>query len=299
MPKEITHWMVAERALALLPEGSALRRTLVRHRQAYLGGAVLPDTLLHVLRGPFHPTARNLGQGFHDQAGNSYAPLVLAERRFPDGIPPPLLAALLGVICHVEADATLHPYVYAATGSGCIGEHYRLETAIDVHFLRRGFEPAHRRLDRLLCPETRQVLVNAAGHLFDPEAKLPRQALEHALEQHCRCQAMYDRVFWKVAVRVLGRVCGAPYKQQRHLFYPVRRWKAMAIGAGKGGAWRHPESGELRGESVDELAQQAVERTAAVFCRIEKARSLAAALETPPGANLLTGLHGVIKGKSS
>lgn len=297
MPKEITHWMVAEQALAALPDQSRLKATLHQHRELYLGGAVLPDSLLHIFRGPFHPTALNLGHAFHDQEGNSYAPFIRAERRLAEEIPQPLLAAFLGVISHMEADATLHPYVYAATGSGGIGEHYRLETGIDVHFLKRGFVPMQRRLERLLCPATREALVAAAGHLFDPNEKLPRHALEHALDLHCRFQAMYDRAFWKVAVRVLGKVVGSPFREQRHLFYPLLRGDGMPIHVGGSGEWRHPETGEVRNESVDELVQKAVARTAAVFGRIEEAGSFAAALEEHPGRNLLTGLYGVRKGE--
>ena len=297
MPKELTHWMLAERALASLPNGCRVQRTISQHRKAYLGGAVLPDTLAHIFRGPFHPTARVLSQRFHDARGNSYAPLIRAERRFPDGMPAPLFSCLLGVICHMEADMALHPYVYAATGSA-IGEHYRLETGIDLHFLQRGAAPAHRRLDRLLCSSTKEVMVNAAGLLFAPDGELPRRALEHSLALHCRFQAMYDRTLWKLAVRVLGTLCGSPFKEQRHLFYPVRAAKGGMVEAGGDGAWRHPESGELRNASLDELACEAVERTVAVFRRIEAAGTLEEALSAPPGANLLTGLHGVVKGES-
>jgi len=298
MPKELTHWMLAEQAAAGLENGSRLKRIIGQHRQAYLGGAVLPDTLAHIFRGPFHPTARVLSHRFHNPSENSYAPLIHAERHHPDGIPAPLLACFLGVICHMEADAALHPYVYAATGSAGIGEHYRLETGIDVHFLRCGRAPAQKRLDRLLSGSSRDVLVHAAELLFNPEGELPRRAIEQSLALHCRCQAMYDRAFWKLAVRVLGRVCGPPFREQRQLFYPLRGWKFGAIKTGGGGLWRHPESGELRGESLDDLAQQAVERTVALFRRIEAEGTFAAALGRHPGANLLTGLHGVTKGDS-
>jgi len=295
MPKELTHWMLAERALSCLPAESRLRRIIVRHHAAYLGGAVLPDTLAHIFRGPYHPTARVLGHRFHDAAGNSYTPLIRAERRFPDGVPDLLLSCFLGVICHMEADIALHPYVYAATGSACIGEHYRVETGIDLHFLRRGAAPAQRRLDRLLCPPTKEVMLSAARHLFDPEEELPRRALEQSLALHCRFQGMYDKTFWKIAVRLLATLCGSPYQEQRHLFYPLRHSAIGKIAAAGSGTWLHPESEELKSASIDELAGEAVERTAALFRRIEEAGSFAAALSSHPGANLLTGLHGVVK----
>jgi hypothetical protein len=294
MPKEITHWMLAERALDGLPSDSRLRRIITAHRDAYLGGAVLPDTLAHIFRGPYHPTASVLGRRFHDAPANSYQPLIRAEARFPDGLPAALFSCFLGVISHMEADMALHPYVYAATGCAT-GDHYRLETAIDVRFLKRGKAPAHRRLDQLLGASTREVLVTAAGLLFDPEGELPRRAIEQSLALHCRFQSMYDRTLWKLAVRLLARLCGSPFREQRHLFYPLTGRGGRMIGVGDDVGWCHPETGELKSASLEDLAREAVERTVAVFVRIEAAGSLAAALVIPPGANLLTGLHGKTK----
>ena len=297
MPKELTHWMLAEQALDRLPSGSRLGAVIARHREAYLGGAVLPDTLAHICSGPYHPTARTLSQRFHDPPGNSYQPLISAEARFPEGLPPALFACFLGVVSHMEADIALHPYVYAATGGAGIGEHYRLETAIDVRFLRLGSAPAQRRLDRLLGASTKEVLVSAAGLLFDPEGELPRRALEQSLALHCRFQSMYGRTFWKMAVRLLARVCGSPFREQRHLFYPL--WGGGSIESGLEEGWLHPETGEWKRTSLDQLVSQAVERTVAVFQRIEATGSFAEALVAPPGANLLTGLHGVEKADKS
>ena len=295
MPKEITHWLLAERALASLPRDSGLKRLCTRHKGAYLGGAVLPDTLAHIFRGPFHPTARTLGRRFHDPSSNSYQPLIRAELQFPEGLPPGLLACFLGVLCHLEADAALHPFVYSVSGHAGIGGHYRVETEIDLHFLRRGEFPGERRLDRILLAPDRELLARAAGLLFDPEGELPQRALEQALALHSRFQAMYDRTFWKLAVRLLARTCGSPFREQQHLFYPLRVSGMGTIGGGDRIGWRHPESGKLRRESIDDLAREAVERCTHQFRRIEAAGSLSVALGDPPGANLLTGLHGVTK----
>lgn len=294
MPKELTHWLLAERALAALPEESALRRIIALHRAAYLGGAVLPDTLAHLVRGPFHSKAGSLSERFHNPSGNSYAPLIRAERQFAGPLPAPLFACFLGVVSHMEADAALHPYVYAAAGNRGIGEHYRIETGIDLHFLGRGERPPQRRLDRLLSASGKEALVSAATRLFDPEGELPRRAVEHSLALHCRFQGMYDRLFWKLAVRALGRVWGSPFSEQRHLFYPLRG-RAAGEASMAAGQWRHPESGEVSGASVGELARRAVERTVVLMRRIEEQGSLALALADHPGANLLTGLHGVAK----
>lgn len=282
MPKELTHWILAEKALHGT-EGSAAGAVIREHRKAYLAGAVLPDTLMHLFRGPHARIALDLAHRFHDPPHNSYRPLVAAAEAGP--LPPPLLSCLLGVISHMQADIAIHPYVFALTGASGIGEHYRLETAIDTAFLRRGHVPPARLMKELVTPATRVVLVKALGMLFDPEGKLPPQALEQALDLHCRFQGMYDRMRWKVVAGVLGRICGPPLRNQRHLFYPM--W---GVGKDEPGParWTHPASGKERTESVEELAEEAVRQTTELFRRIE-AEGLVPALSAPPGKSLISG----------
>ncbi|UFS70354.1 zinc dependent phospholipase C family protein [Geomonas sp. RF6] len=290
MPKELTHWILAEQALQRLGEGP-VKRTVQEDRHIYYAGAVLPDTLLHIFRGPYDPAARTLANRFHDAHGNSYLPIIRAEAAFPHGIPPKLMACILGVLSHMQADMVLHPFVYAHSGKGDIGKHYRLETAIDVRFLRRGLKPPAHRLTQLVNKD-REVLLEATALLFDPERTLPRQALEHALALHCRFQGMYSRPAWKLAAKALARVVGPPFREQQHLFYPLTRRGGGTTG-GDGETWHCPVTGDPHSASIEELSDQVVERTAALFTRIESTGSLAAALHDPPGGNLLTGRHGV------
>lgn len=293
MPKELTHWILAERALDGLGSEGRLRGTIQSHRNLYLAGAVLPDTLLHLFRGPHAPTALALAHRFHDSSGNSHSPLIRAESLFPGGLPPGLMACLLGVVSHMQADSVFHPFVYALSGDGGIGRHYRLETAIDVRFLRRGAHPPARRMAELVTPATWEILVDACGLLFDPDGLLPRRVHGRALELHCRFQGMYDRAFCKLAVMLLTGLPGSPLRERRWLFYPLGAAAGGVLAELETGEWRHPVSGELINATPDDLAEETVRRTVAAFERIEAQGSLAAALSDPPGVNLLTGMFGV------
>jgi hypothetical protein len=291
MPKELTHWILAERALAGLSDDSRLRKLILEHHDCYLGGAVLPDTLLHHVRSPHAVTALALARRFHDAAGNSFAPLIRAVQLFPAGLPPANLACLLGVVTHMQADIVFHPYVYALTGTAAIGRHYRLETEMDVHFLHGGATPAVRHVADLLSPASHPVLIETCAQLFDPDSQLPRQALEQALKHHCRIQGMYDSAFWKLAVRLAALLAGAPFSEQRHLFYPLAGAQEKLLGE-KAVEWRHPVSGELQRTSLEQLANDTVHRITALFERIETTGSLSEVLSDRPGENLLTGMHG-------
>lgn len=294
MPKEITHWILAERVLDELGENSHLGKVIRANRAVYLSGTVLPDTLLHLFRGPHSGVALRLADRFHDATGNSFTPLIRAETKHAGSLPPDLLACLLGVISHMLVDSTFHPYVYALGGVDDIGRHYRLETAIDVYFLHCGLTPPVRRLNELITPKTRQVLVDAAAMLFDQDEELPRAALEHALALHCRIQAMYDRTWWKIAANVLGSLVGSPFSEQRHLFYPLDASGAdLRKLIDSVHEWEHPISGAVVNLSADDLAEETVRKTAAIFKRIDERGSLSAALGDPPGVNLLTGLYAV------
>lgn len=290
MPKELTHWILAERALDCLGSGR-LRGVILAHHHCYLGGAVLPDTLLHLFRGNHAATALKLAGRFHDAPGNSFEPLIRMEERSPGGLPPATLSCLLGVVTHMLADITFHPLVYALAGSNGMGDHYRLETEMDVHFLRSGARPPVRHVAELLSPGVRPVLLESCALLFDPDGRLPRQTVEQALKLHCRFQGMYDRTFWKLAVRLLAGLAGAPFAQQRHLFYPLGQATGDMFNE-KTVEWRHPFSGEQQSSTLEELADRAVGRMVSLFRDIENTGSLAGPLSEHPGENLLTGMHG-------
>jgi hypothetical protein len=294
MPKEMTHWILAQATACELGSDSRLAGIIRKHRSAYLGGAVLPDTLLHLFRGPYARPALKLAHDFHDAYGNSFAPLIRVEANHAGGLPDDLLACLLGVASHMLADIVFHPFVFALSGTHDIGQHYRMETALDVHFLRRGTIPPVRRLTEVVTSETRAALIKTAGMLFDPGKELPEQALEQALALHCRFQGMYDRTGWKIAALILGHLCGSPFREQRHLFYPLGESGNEYVDyLGGVTEWNHPVSGDLISSSIDDLARETLQRSVAIFSSIEERGSLAAALSDCPGANLLTGLHGI------
>lgn len=292
MPKELTHWILAERALAGLDTDSRTAEIIRAHRGLYLAGAVLPDTLLHLFRGPYAAVAPALAHNFHDTGDNCYIPLIRIEQEFPDGLPTWLLACLLGVLTHMQGDIIFHPFVFGVTGNSTMGRHYRMETAIDIYLMRRGAIVPTKHLRTLITPQVREELVIAGTLLFDPQGKLHPSAMGEALDLHCLFQGKYDQLFWKLVAHISGRLPGSPLTDKRHLFYPLRRSRDDMMIADSD-SWLHPVTGKRHTATIDELADQAVLRTIAAMNDIEQLGSLAAALSKAPGENLLTGMHGV------
>lgn len=283
--------MLAEKSLEQLESTGALQELIMAHSNLYLAGAVLPDTLLHLFYGPWSKQALMLACQFHDTADNSFMPLIKAETKFPHGMPAPLMACLLGVICHIQADVVLHPFVYAKSGVEDMGRHYHVETAIDCHLVQSCRMRSGRRLVEMVQPANCKDILAALSLLFDPGATLPEAVLKQALQLHCRLQSLYDNTFWKLAVRGLALLPIHFFRQNRHLFYPLLHGaKADSTLAGQ---WRHPVTAEQMNKSLDDLLKEAVSSTVAVLRRIEQSGSLADALIYPPGGNLLTGMYGV------
>jgi hypothetical protein len=191
----------------------------------------------------------------------------------------------------MQVDIVFHPFVYALTGTAGIGRHYRIETDMDIHFLKCGSGTKVRHVADLMSTAARSVLLDAGALLFDPDGRLPRQELERALKLHCRIQGLYDLTICKLAVRFAALLPGAPFSDRRHLFYPMAGLRKDSFGEAAV-EWRHLVSGEPRRTSLEQLAADAVQRMTTLFERMEAAGSLAAVLTDSPGENLLTGMHG-------
>jgi hypothetical protein len=293
MPKELTHWLLATRIYEGLPDQGRLKTAIGGNLPAYLLGAVLPDTLLHLFRGPHSSTARALSHAFHDSVGNSFAPLIHAEDTYPEGLPPAMLACFLGVITHMETDIVFHPLVYALTGSGGIGRHYRIETDIDRCFLDSGTLSAISHVADLIGSDTHDTVIEACARIFDPERTLPQAALKDSLALHGHIQGMYDSTFWKLAARILAIVKGAPFRDQQHLFYPIFPWARAPFTPDGSIEWKHPVTGKQQHCSLMNLADRVVEKTIDLFGQIGETGSLARTLGSRPAENMLTGLPGI------
>ena len=256
MPKELTHWWLAAEAVQQLPLDRTIRQLLEEHQSAYLVGSVLPDTLLHLVRGPWSATALKLVQSFHEPPGNSFTPLLrYLEQHSP--LSPAATACLLGVAAHMEADIAFHPYICALSGDD-LGRHYQIETELDLYLLHTGRQPPAWRLQELLRKEVVEVAVSVLEGVFDPQSHLPRAVVQQTLHLHSRIQGMYGSPYWQLTARLLGMLPLPSLKRWQKLFYPlhwrkgqVRQWPAR---------WRHRVTGQERGDTPDGLIVEACNR---------------------------------------
>lgn len=286
MPKELLHWWLAAASQQRLPLDRTTRHLLEEQQAAYLIGAVLPDTLLHLLGGGQHAMARQLASTFHDNPLHSYTPLLNFLARTPQPTPAQQ-ACLLGIASHIETDVVFHPFVYALSGND-LGRHYRVETDLDLWLLHSGRQPPELELNELLSEETTAAAATVLAGVFDPQAILTAATIDEALRQHVLIQARYGSAGWQLLSRLLGLLPGTPFHRWQHLFYPLFSWR-------KGRPiqwptrWNHPVNGGERGDTPQGLLTEALTRIASLL-RTADESGIRAALRKQPGENLLTGL---------
>lgn len=312
MPKELTHWWLAAEAVEQLAPDSPLRKLLHQEWQLYLTGAVLPDTLLHLVTGNCSATALASADRFHDPPGSSYQPLIRfledqgsgtkgqtpddpcpldtcstqAERSRSLTLDPAIIACLLGVAAHIEADIVCHPFVYALAGTD-MARHYTVETGLDLWLLATDHKPPVLQLRDLVDQRAQDTAVTVLGGLFDPAGVMPKQALQQALSLHCLIQGMYGSLGWQLAAGLLA-LLPVPFLRSRHkLFYPLG-WKRGRTGDWPE-RWQHPVNGVTSTKGPQELMNDAVAKIARMLAQVE-VLGIAEAFAAQAGENLLTGL---------
>lgn len=284
MPKELTHWWLAAEAVRQLPLDHGTRLLLEDQQAAYLVGAVLPDTLLHLVLGRWSATALQLSRDFHQPPGNSFRPLLTFAENSP--LTPGVIACLLGVASHIEADIVFHPYICALAGDH-IGRHYQLETELDLYLLSEGKQPPVWRLNEILAGEVSEQAFMVLRGVFDPEGRLPDEVLQHALQLHGQIQGMYGTPPWQLLARILGLVPNYWLRSFQKLFYPFN-WQR---GRSKNWPdhWKHQVTGQERGDTPDGLMVDACNRITELLRRVDQ-QGLIQSFRTHPGENLITGL---------
>lgn len=286
MPKEILHWWLASAAQQRLPLDRATRQLLEEQQAAYLVGAVLPDTLLHLQGDGQHALARHLADRFHDSQTHCYAPLLSFAAKNPP-LTPAQQACLLGIACHIETDIVFHPFVYALSGND-LGRHYRVETDLDLWLLHSNRRPPELELRELMTEETVDAAATVLAGVFDPQTLLPAAIIADALRRHAVIQARYGSIPWQLLARLLGLLPGTPFHRWQHLFYPVFNWR-QGRPVQWPARWNHPTNGNERGDTPQGLLIEALSRITDLLRAVDE-HGLATALRKQPGENLLTGL---------
>lgn len=110
MPRELTHWLIAEEAADRLADGP-LSAAISCNRDAYLLGAVAPDSAFYALLGRQHEVLQRIAAAVHGADGHD------SLRWVPTHATEAGWAFVAGACTHLATDAVFHPFVYYFSGS--------------------------------------------------------------------------------------------------------------------------------------------------------------------------------------
>ncbi len=273
MPKEITHWTLAERAFRRLEETSPLKPILLSYKHLYLCGAVILDSPLYAQFGNGAAWIRGRSEKLHDTAENAFD---CVASIFKTPLPVPLeavLALLLGITTHIYVDATFHPLVcYFSGASDTVDEkrrrkaqarHHTLEAYLDVYFASRS--PFS--LETTFSAFFNAIEIPRAG-FFQVLSALYRikeaASVQKALSLHALLQPLFHRVLFRKMLEILNRLPGVNLEAVVSNFYPLNPFRANWLFPGPI-FYRDPVTGDARHVSVETLERDALESIQEAF----------------------------------
>jgi len=286
MPKDITHWIVAEKTAARMNE-SPLGKSALECPGPLKLGAVFPDMPLYLTGRSGHARlAETVGHEYHGTRGaDTYNLLrtildhLIKKNQSVQKSNTALRAFLFGVACHLQTDITFHPLVFYFTGnyhhpgpnqrSRAVRSHRRFEVLLDLHVCELidqtpwGFQAV--RFWKNF--EIRDLL---SWTRSDPVHQQRYSMLLRAIKKYLFVQ----RLFTHPAASRLA--AGAhPFlpdagKEITGLFYWSASTQCMERFR-KQWQYLHPVTGEARSASTRELMDQAVEASELLCSRLDTA----------------------------
>ena len=281
MPKEITHWLLAEEVSRRL-RGTPFEEPLRRNGNILRIGAIVHDAPYYYLKPDRGTRFGDLPRKLHGTADDAYeliGALLSYTLERPGQDREPLLALLVGLVTHLFADALMHPLIFYLTGRyddpsfrhGTVArqDHRRLESLIDMHLVGGHERVRNYSLSAVLrsaeAPLTR--LFTHAGNAWLEPARAPGFAagLSSAFRLFAFLQGLFrnplvGRLSFRLfpfAPAIVREVLSLVYSPQ------LMRYEGRVTGAI---SYRHPCSGREQTHAIAELFQEAAGQSVA-FCR--------------------------------
>jgi hypothetical protein len=300
MPKEVAHWVIAQRVMERLPPGR-LADAVRRHPNCLALGAIFHD-VGYYSRGAAGKALLAFADRLHGARGEDTNEILRqlspALARIDDK--PWLVAFLVGAVTHIVADRELHPLVYYFTGNyydvdptkqaRAAEAHRRLEALMDLRLVGGLAEIEHFSLRRILrdleAPPT--VLVGEVARLLDlDDSAVSGKDLLAAL-------LFFSRVQWLVRRPLIVKTVGLPlrlYPAERRSLFSLTYFAELAAATdllARSLDYCNPFSGAPRQATLEGALECIVDASVALCANLP--RSLA---ELAGGESLEIGVAGI------
>jgi hypothetical protein len=201
MPKEISHWYLADQVKSALPANSVFTEPVRTYENLFFLGAVAPDIPFYYLLGPKSSRILSAAEPFHRPDAGALTPVLsFFDRMGGVNADPGALSLGAGIICHILADTAFHPLVYYYSGQsrvhpGATARHREFETALDLYLLHQAGPGARISLKRTLSETevARHRLMGYLADLFNLNEPGDQTCLEFAVRSHAFYQALFQK----------------------------------------------------------------------------------------------------------
>ncbi len=281
MPKEITHWLIAEEVSGRL-RGTLFEGPLQRNGNILRIGSIVHDAPYYYLRPDLEKRFGNLPKKLHGSVDDAYeliGALLSYTLERPWQEKEPLLAFLVGFVTHLFADALMHPMIFYLTGrydhpdfrqrTLARQNHRRLESLIDMHFaggydrvrsysLASVIRSAETPLNGIYNHVGRAWLEpgRAAGFAVGLSSAFRLFAFQQGLIRKPFLGRLFYRIF-PLAPSFVREILALSYSPQ------LLRYEERITGKIH---YRHPCTGREQSHEISFLFQEAVEQSVA-FCK--------------------------------
>jgi hypothetical protein len=317
MPKDIVHWLVAQRsadALGGAPGAEVYGPAIHERWPCLLLAAVLHDALYY-LRVEAPESVRRLPNILHGQHGEDTHSLLRLQLAHVASAPDAQqrdsrIAALVGLASHIQADALMHPAIYHLTGryddpdpqqrTKAVQRHRLMETVMDIAACH-GRALVKRHSLAWLLEQCGGANATALAAIFPLDGLAAAhgmtspalgQGLAASFSLFASLQAWYKSDFASGALYALRGLLPNAAKELAALFY-APQLEAEAGAVAKPLSYAHPVTGAA-GVFVLIQAIEAAAQATTALC-LEFAPALAGHGNAPQsvGSSLVTGLPGV------
>ncbi len=304
MPKEITHWTLAQKAYQEMDAGSALKPILSRHKHLYLLGAVIADTPFYRLIGKTGKLMNQVGKRIHDNPDNGYEPAVRVINAYSPHPPDDVLALLLGFFAHVHADASFHPFVCHFSGSIVRGDkeeraqatifHHTLESWLDIYYARESPLQNSGFFSEVLknVEMEDEPLLKLLAILYSGGEPVEMSCVRETLICHALIQRLFDKRGVNRILELLNRIPGIDADVYRSSFYPLQKPDPSSMFLHPV-SYQHPVTGETFQHTLRDLERKTIRDTLEICRLVEHHRnrsSLGEAFAGLKGPSLYTGM---------
>ncbi len=266
MPKEITHWTIAELIYSRMGD-SWLKKALSEYKTIYFYGAVMYDS-------PYYAALHfgdiiKAGYRAHGEPPcDTITPYLRLGNIYDQEPHPALLALLAGALTHFSGDTTLHPLVYFLSGNKT-SAHHTIETLIDRWFMeeRNLFIPE--KVAPLLrhLPVKEKVFYSWVLSFFNLSEDYLKD-LKKTIRRHGLIQSLFHKIWIRSFLSRLSDIMGKKWQNQVSLFYPKEINTELPLFSEEI-PYRHPVTGESRKTTLQKIIAESVETGLRLFNQLE------------------------------